>query len=54
MAMDNFIPNEKTVTIPIGMDCRELKYRMKDGKPGGIVLCQPYEIEHLSRDADNE
>jgi len=45
--------HEQTVTIPIGMDCRELKYRMKDGEPGSFVRCTPKEIEQLIKDDES-
>lgn len=39
--------SEPTVILPIGMDCRELKYRMKDVKSGSSILCTPNEIEQM-------
>ncbi len=37
--MDNLIPYENTVVrIPIGMDCRELKFRIRDAGKGSFVL----------------
>lgn len=50
-------PIEKVVVIPIGMDCRELKFRIRDAASGGFVMCTPKEMqshaEHL-KDNDNE
>jgi len=36
--------NEPMVSIPSGMDCRELKFRMRDGE--SIVLCTAAELEY--------
>jgi len=52
--MNKFIPNEKIIQLPVGMDCRELKYRMKDGEPRSFVKCTPKEIEQLIKDDNHE
>jgi len=38
---------ERFICIPPYLDCRELKYRVKDAKPGSIVLCKQVEIAQL-------